>query len=162
MDKENEPSASNQEVDQVSPDELKLNVTAGPSAGTDFCKPGVLRLTVGRTRASKVWIKDTAVSEKHAEIYWDDQAWVLQDKGSSNGTLLNGVSLVAGGVPSKLKHGDMMQFGTDSQVKIELTPVLSESVTVQQYLEAETLRQVHSIKASVQISHGLVRRVKTS
>lgn len=149
MDKENEPSASSQgDDDQVSPDELKLKVTAGPSAGTDFCKPGVYRLTVGRTRASKVWIKDSAVSEKHAEIYWDNQAWVLQDKGSSNGTLLNGIALVAGGVPSQLKNGDMVQFGTDSQVTIELTPVLSESVTVQQYLEAETLRQVQSIKAT--------------
>lgn len=87
--------------DLVSPDELKLNVTAGPSAGTDFCKPGVHRLTVGRTQASKVWIKDSAVSEKHAEIYWDNQAWVLQDKGSSNGTLLNGIALVAGGEPCK-------------------------------------------------------------
>ncbi len=44
------------------------------------------------------------MSEKHAEIYWDDQAWVLQDKGSSNGTLLNGIALVAGGEPCIWSH----------------------------------------------------------
>ncbi len=33
---------------------------------------------------------------------------------------------------------------------MQLTPVLSESVTVQQYLEAKTLRQVQSIKVRQQ------------
>lgn len=148
MDKENEASASNQvEEEEAVPDELKLKVIAGPVSGTIYSKPGVLKLTVGRTRASKVWIKDSAVSEKHAEIYWDNQAWVVQDKGSSNGTMLNCTPLEAEGVPSRLKHGDMVQFGTDSQVEIQMTPVLNDSVTVQQYLEAETRRQVQSIKA---------------
>ena len=57
----------------------------------------MLKLTVGRTRASKIWIKDSAVSEKHAELYWDGKNWVVQDKGSSNGTLLYGVPLDADG-----------------------------------------------------------------
>lgn len=84
------------------PDELQLKVTAGPSIGSEFCKPGILKLTVGRTRASKVWIKDSAVSEKHAEVVWDGKCWTLQDKGSSNGTLLNGNSLEAEGMLSPL------------------------------------------------------------
>ncbi len=33
---------------------------------------------------------------------------------------------------------------------MQLTPVLNESVTVQQYLEAETLRQVQSINVRQQ------------
>lgn len=88
------------EDEETLPDELKLKVTAGPSHGTEFCKPGVLKLTVGRTRASKVWIKDSAVSEKHAELFWDGKYWALQDKGSSNGTLLNGIPLEAEGAIS--------------------------------------------------------------
>ena len=123
MDKENEASAGNQvggersvcclqsrkqpgayqaEDEETLPDELKLKVTAGPSNGTDFYKPGVHKLTVGRTRASKVWIRDSAVSEKHAEVFWDGKCWALQDKGSSNGTLLNGISLEAEGESSSL------------------------------------------------------------
>lgn len=45
-----------------------------------------------------MWIKDGAVSEKHAEIYWEGQDWLLQDQGSSNGTMLNGTALEAEGV----------------------------------------------------------------
>lgn len=151
MDKENEASAGNQvEDEETVPDELKLKVTAGPSADTEFSKPGLLKLTVGRTRASKIWIKDSAVSEKHAEIFWEGNCWLLQDQGSSNGTLLNGITLEAKGTPSQLKNGDLIQFGTDSQVAVELIPVLTESITVQQYLEAETRRQVQSIKAKAE------------
>lgn len=151
MDKENEASAGNQaEDEEIVPDELKLKVTAGPSTDTEFCKPGMLKLTVGRTRASKIWIKDSAVSEKHAEIFWDGTNWVLQDKGSSNGTLLNGNSLEAEGTAVTLKNGDLVQFGTDSQVAVGLIPVLTDSVTVQQFLEAETRRQVQSIKAKAE------------
>ncbi len=98
------PTLCQVEEEEPAPDELKLKVTAGPVAGTEYCKPGVLKLTVGRTRASKIWIKDSAVSEKHAEIFWDDQDWVLQDKGSSNGTTLNGTSLEADGMCSCNAH----------------------------------------------------------
>ena len=86
------------EDEETVPDELKLKVTAGPSADTEFSKPGLLKLTVGRTRASKIWIKDSAVSEKHAEIFWEGNCWLLQDQGSSNGTLLNGITLEAKGM----------------------------------------------------------------
>ena len=72
------------------PDELRLKATAGPSADTEFYQPGVLKLSVGRTRASKIWIKDSAVSEKHAQLWWQGRAWPLQDTGSSNRTSVNG------------------------------------------------------------------------
>lgn len=75
------------------PAELRLKATAGPSAETEFYKPGVLKLSVGRTRASKIWIKDSAVSEKHAQLWWEGKAWVLQDTDSSNGTTVNGNAL---------------------------------------------------------------------
>lgn len=148
MDKENEAAESNQaDTAEKAPDALTLKVIAGPSTGTNFCKPGVLKLTVGRTKASKIWIKDSAVSEKHGEICWTARGWMLQDQGSSNGTLLNGRPLEAEGAPSNLKAGDIIQFGTDSQAEVQITPFLSDHVTVQQYLEAETQQQVQSIKA---------------
>lgn len=39
----------------------------------------------------------------------------------------------------------------DSMLLLQLIPVLTESVTVQQYLEAETRRQVQSIKVRCQL-----------
>ena len=76
-------------------DVLRLEVTAGPSVGAVFARPGEL-LTVGRTSKSKVHIKDAAVSEKHAVLAWEGGRWVLRDVGSSNGTAVNGKRVVEG------------------------------------------------------------------
>lgn len=77
------------------PATLTLEVTAGPCEGTSYSKSGTI-LTVGRTRASKVHIKDPAVSEKHAEFRWEGSQWTLTDVGSSNGTAINGKKLTEG------------------------------------------------------------------
>lgn len=58
--------------------------TLAPDLKKGFC------ITVGRTRASKLHIKDGAVSERHAEICWNGSSWVLKDTDSSNGTVVNG------------------------------------------------------------------------
>ncbi len=80
------------------PAALTLSATAGPCEGTSYSKAGPL-LTVGRTRASKLHIKDSAVSEKHAELRWEGGHWNLTDVGSSNGTAVNGKKLAEGNVP---------------------------------------------------------------
>ena len=134
--------------------ELRLKATAGPSSNTEYTKPGVLKLSVGRTRASKIWIKDSAVSEKHAQLWWQGSDWVVQDTDSSNGTSVNGTALTANGManikpqymqspivmntflnkgcdvlgePTLLKHGDLIKFGTDSvlEVEVQLVPLAS-------------------------------------
>lgn len=55
------------------------------------------RITIGRGPANDVVLTDPSrmVSAKHAEIRAGDSSWVLLDKGSTNGTVLNGVSLTA-------------------------------------------------------------------
>jgi pSer/pThr/pTyr-binding forkhead associated (FHA) protein len=80
------------------PAALTLTATAGPCEGTTYAKAGLL-LTVGRTRASKLHIKDSAVSEKHAELRWEGGNWNLADVGSSNGTAVNGKKLTEGNAP---------------------------------------------------------------
>ena len=74
------------------PDMLKLSCFEGPSAGMEFSKPGVT-LSIGRTKASKIWIHDPVVSEKHGKLEWTGQSWQLYDIGSSNGTKVNGTTL---------------------------------------------------------------------
>ena len=66
-----------------------LNITSGPLAGKQIYSEGY-RFRVGRTRASSIQIKDSAVSEKHAEIVFNNGEWQIRDLGSSNGTMLNG------------------------------------------------------------------------
>lgn len=75
---------------------LVLEVTAGPLKGQMFNKR-MQRVTVGRTKKSHVALKDSAVSQKHAEFRYDG-AWCITDSGSSNGTFLNGQALNEEGV----------------------------------------------------------------
>lgn len=52
-------------------------------------------------QASRVHIKDPAVSENHGVLSWTAGGWVVVDSGSSNGTLVNGERLrPAGGAPT--------------------------------------------------------------
>lgn len=79
---------------------MTLEAIKGPCHGTKYCKAGA-SLTVGRTRASKLHIKDPAVSENHAELRWVGDQWAMTDVGSSNGSAVNG---------RKLSEGGAMQF----------------------------------------------------
>ena len=84
-----------QEEGTSEPAVLSLQAIKGPCEGTTLTKAGK-RLTVGRTRVRDIYIKDAAVSEKHAELRWEGNRWTVTDVGSSNGTVLNGRKLSDG------------------------------------------------------------------
>lgn len=68
------------------PPRLSLELSAGPWAGTELSIPlKSFSLPVGRTKASKVHIKDSAVSEKHATIGWDGEHWTVRQGGEGMG-----------------------------------------------------------------------------
>ena len=53
------------------PPSFRLLLTDGPCSGQELSSTsgkGGFALTVGRTRVSKLYIRDTAVSEKHAVV----------------------------------------------------------------------------------------------
>ncbi|KAK9822473.1 hypothetical protein WJX81_007006 [Elliptochloris bilobata] len=138
-------------------DLLRLEVTAGPCSGVVFTRPGDL-VTVGRTSKSKVHIKDAAVSEKHATLAWERARWVLRDVGSSNGTAVNG-KRVQEGEAVVLKDGDVVLFGTDSEVKVQVSRAVDEAVTVEQDLRAECKRWVQRLTAQgEQMANSLHRQ----
>jgi pSer/pThr/pTyr-binding forkhead associated (FHA) protein len=49
------------------PPQLRLQVLEGPQAGKQLEKKGTL-LRIGRTTKSALYIKDSAISEAHAEV----------------------------------------------------------------------------------------------
>jgi hypothetical protein len=66
-------------------------------------------LTVGRGAGCAVVLTDdTFVSQVHARIFVRGHDPYVEDLGSTNGTLLNGESLVE---PVRLRQGDRVQFG---------------------------------------------------
>ena len=72
---------------------------------------------MGRTRARDIHIKDSAVSEKHAELSWEGSRWTVTDVGSSNGTVLNGKKLEEGmNAPLRAASAATLQLKNCSQL----------------------------------------------
>ena len=86
----------------------KLQVVSGSDQGRVFdLRPGK-ELSVGRAVDNDVCLTDIAVSRRHLELSWDGDAWVLRDRGSGNGTLIN--ERIEDG-RCQLRDGDRIEIG---------------------------------------------------
>jgi pSer/pThr/pTyr-binding forkhead associated (FHA) protein len=71
--------------------------------------------TIGRAEDNDLTIEKPTVSRHHAVVSKEGDRWFLEDRGSFNGTFLNGQRIQAGAkVP--LRHGDRIGFGAESVV----------------------------------------------
>ncbi len=93
----------------------RLVIEAGPDAGKDYQLRSGKPILVGRALDNHVVLTDLSVSRKHFEISWEGTHWLLSDRGSGNGTLLNG----------KLEEGSFRLFNGD-RVEIGHTTFLFE------------------------------------
>lgn len=66
------------------------------------------RLLIGRAPICQFVVTDLSVSRMHAELCRTDDAWMLCDLGSMNGTLVNGHRIAT---PTRLRPGDEVAFG---------------------------------------------------
>lgn len=72
-------------------------------------------ITIGRATSNAEWeicLPDPSVSRPHARLDKVDNAWVLYDLGSANGTLVNGTPINEKG--RVLHDGDLVTFGSTS------------------------------------------------
>jgi FHA domain len=76
-------------------------------------------ITVGRGPRNDVHLATSSVSKNHAWFRLADEAWQLRDVGSTNGTMINGVTLAAE-VDQALESGSQVRFGDVSA--LFLTP----------------------------------------
>ncbi len=83
-----------------------LLVIQGVDQGARF-ELGEEPVAVGRGVHNQVRILDTEVSRQHAAIEYQNGAYILTDRGSSNGTFVNGVPIRT----RRLVHGDRIQIG---------------------------------------------------
>ncbi len=79
-----------------------------PDRAPDHFPLGRLRVTLGRSARNDLCIPDPFASRVHAEVRREGDEYFLQDLGSANGTLYNGVA-VQGTVP--LTAGGRIQIG---------------------------------------------------
>jgi pSer/pThr/pTyr-binding forkhead associated (FHA) protein len=77
-----------------------------PSPGTSLPLDAVN--SIGRDVNNSIVIDDTFVSSDHALLTFRGRAWYVEDRGSTNGTWLNG-QRVEGLLP--LGYGDEIQIG---------------------------------------------------
>lgn len=64
---------------------------------------------IGRAATNAVQIDDTFVSSDHAVLALRDGRWWLEDQGSKNGTLLNGLPISQ---PTIVMDGDIIEIGS--------------------------------------------------
>jgi hypothetical protein len=72
------------------------------------------RVILGRGREADLRIDDPNVSRKHAAIYWSEGRLVLDDLGSTNGTMVNGYPVTR----TVLRPRDVVAIG-DSRLTVE-------------------------------------------
>ena len=70
------------------------------------------RLTIGRDRANDLTLASPKVSRDHAALRFEHGRWFLEDRGSFNGTFLNGARLQPGS-PLPLRHADRIGIGPE-------------------------------------------------
>ena len=70
-------------------------------------------LTIGRGTQNDLVMESAAVSRDHAAVTFSDGRWYLEDRGSFNGTYLNGTRVVPG-TPLPLRHADRISIGAET------------------------------------------------
>ena len=84
-----------------------VRVTAGPLAGTLVALSGA-PVTFGRAPDNTIVISDDFASSHHARIVAANGSWVLEDLGSTNGTIVDGSRMNS---PISLRIGTQITIG---------------------------------------------------
>ncbi|CAN8260663.1 unnamed protein product [Cochlearia groenlandica] len=113
----------------MNPPLLKLVIVQGPREGDSLVyNPGSI-VRIGRfVRGNEIAIKDAGISTKHLRIVSDSENWIINDLGSSNGTILNS-DAIDPDTPVILRHGDVIKLGEYTSIVVEF---LVADVTAQE------------------------------
>ncbi len=98
-------------------------------------------LVLGRSSAAELVLADRFLSRRHARLHREGETWLVEDLGSRNGTLLNGVRVEK---PTKISAGDELR--------------LSGSVIMIRGDDDGSARQVTSVPSSESAQHTVFRR----
>ncbi len=95
---------------------VTLIAVSGPLAGQRL--PLSDGITIGKGAGNTLVVAgDATVSTRHCEMRLEGGWPVLQDLGSTNGTFVNGNRITA---PQRLRDGDLVRCGVDTQFKIRI------------------------------------------
>jgi two-component system cell cycle response regulator len=109
-------------------DRAYLVVLAGTEVGKMY-KLGSGETTLGRSHRADVRIDDDSISRLHAKVIVDGQDILIEDLGSSNGTLVNGERVTR----NPLTDGDKIRLGETTILKFTFHDRLDESFVQKMY-----------------------------
>jgi two-component system, cell cycle response regulator len=112
-------------------DRAYLIVLAGSSVG-EMYKISKEKVTIGRGNQADIHVVDDGISRRHAEIVHEDNAILVRDLGSTNGTFCNGERVTE----HALKDGDKIQVGSTTILKFTFHDSLDETFQRQMYESA--------------------------
>lgn len=90
----------------------------------------VASITIGRSWNCDIVLQDKRISGNHARVYLQNSVYLIEDLGSSNGTLLNGRSLKNSA--ETLKDGDTIELAGICKIRFMLRDSLDETLPARQ------------------------------
>jgi predicted component of type VI protein secretion system len=99
--------------------------SGGPVLGREYTLDAPV-VTIGRRDENTIVIKDPTVSRKHAEIRREGDEFVIADKGSTSGVVVNGQT-ISGEQP--LRDGDRISIGTSAVFLVQLQPAEGRTIS---------------------------------
>jgi hypothetical protein len=129
-------------VDLVPAGAARMVITQGTDTGKSFDIDAAKSFTIGRGLDNDIVLSDIAVSRKHFDLRYEGGAWVIADRGSGNGTVVNGN---LEDHPFMLANGDAIEIGNTTfrfeQQAIDVQPSMPETfdVSLDEDLEPSTV-----------------------
>jgi len=83
--------------------------------------------TIGREAGNDITIEDSQISRHHARLLRQDNSYVIEDLGSTNGTFVNGRRVSS---PVALSNGDMLGFADTIVLAVQVIGAASEATMI--------------------------------
>ena len=105
---------------------FRLMARTGPVAGNVYPLEAQ-EIYIGRDLNNDIVINDPEVSRRHARLFVQGSSYVIEDLGSTNGSMVNGQRIVG---PYNLNSGEEITFGEKIHLVFESTQPVSGEATV--------------------------------
>ncbi|MBL9023998.1 MAG: GGDEF domain-containing protein [Myxococcales bacterium] len=110
-------------------DRASVVVLAGTNVGEMYRLDGV-EVVVGRASNANIRLNDDGISRRHARIFLEAGKYLIEDLGSANGTLVNGLRIA---MKQVLEDGDKIRLGPTTILKFGYSDDIEESFQQRMY-----------------------------
>lgn len=110
-------------------DRASVVVLAGTNVGEMYRLEGV-EVVVGRASNANIRLNDDGISRRHARIFSEGGKYLIEDLGSANGTLVNGLRIA---MKQVLEDGDKIRLGPTTILKFGYSDDIEESFQQRMY-----------------------------